>query len=212
MKYVSSLTNKNSTHRRLLCKIPTGSVLLDVGCAQGYLAKYAVENLKCTVYGIELEEVAGKQAKSWCQDVRIGDIEVMDDKQFWNIKFDCILLGDILEHLKEPEKVLLKLSKHLSPSGRMIISLPNIAYLPVRLKLLLGKFDYTPTGIMDATHLRFFTRCSMNKMFESCGFDIVFQNGVGHLSVGFGEIGNALDQLFPTLTAVQFISVLSKRN
>ena len=212
MKYKPSLTNKYSTHSQMLSKISSGSNVLDIGCAQGYLDEYLLKELKCEVYGIDLEKEAAKKAKKFCKDVLIGDVEEILKKGFpWKITFDYILLGDILEHLIDPEAALRRLKTYLKPNGVIIISLPNIAYLPVRLNLLFGKFEYTNVGIMDSTHLKFFTRNSMNKMFESCGLKLTDQKGVGHLSGIFGLIGSKLDQLMPTLSAVQIISVVTKK-
>jgi hypothetical protein len=83
------------------------------------------------------------------------------------------VFGDILEHLREPEKLLVKAREYLKPDGRIIISVPNITHWSVRLMILTGNFFYMERGILDRTHLRFFTRRSMKKLLEECGFETI---------------------------------------
>ena len=87
--------------------------------------------------------------------------------------FDRVLLLDVLEHLRNPEQILRQSHEVLKPDGLLIVSLPNIANIHVRLMLLFGRFDYAERGIMDKTHLRFFTRKTARRMLESNGYSIV---------------------------------------
>ena len=87
-------------------------------------------------------------------------------------KFDCVLFADVLEHLVDPHDMLSKVKSSLTPDGRVLASIPNVAHWSVRLRLLIGNFDYKPTGIMDATHLRWFTRKSVRLLFEAAGYEV----------------------------------------
>lgn len=88
-------------------------------------------------------------------------------------EFDYILFADVLEHLRDPEAVLKRALPSLKAGGKVIVSVPNIANLVMRLSLLAGRFDYTERGILDRTHLRFFTLANLKRMIANCGCDIV---------------------------------------
>ena len=212
MKYESFLKFKYGTHSLIVNQIPNNANVLDIGCAQGYLDEYLTKKLNCVVTGIELDAKAAQKAKKFCKKIFIGDIEkILQESQLGNEKFDIILLADVLEHLKEPERVLQEVKKYLKSEGSVIVSLPNIAYFQIRCKILLGSFEYTDRGILDCTHLKFFTRHSMNKMFSRCGLDITKQIPVGNLSCLLGKLGLIIDRTIPGLFAVQFLSVLKKK-
>jgi methionine biosynthesis protein MetW len=211
VKYNLFFKYRYGTHALILSKIPANSLVLDVGCAQGYLAEFLKKNKDCTVYGIDLEKQAAQKAKRFCQEVISGDVEEICLKgKIWQQKFDVIILADLLEHLKDRGAVLAHLRRNLKTGGRIIVSMPNIAYFPMRIRLLLGRFNYEKVGIMDSTHLRFFTKESMNRMFCASGCKQISQEGVGHLSCRLGFIGHKLDQIWPQASAIQFVSVLGK--
>jgi 2-polyprenyl-3-methyl-5-hydroxy-6-metoxy-1,4-benzoquinol methylase len=88
-------------------------------------------------------------------------------------RFERVLLLDLLEHLQRPEVLLRQCHEVLEPKGELIVSVPNVANITVRLMLLFGKFDYTDRGILDKTHLRFFTRKTVRRMVEESGFTIL---------------------------------------
>ena len=87
--------------------------------------------------------------------------------------FDVIVYGDVLEHLADPLRVLVALNRHLAPGGHALVSIPNVAHLWIRLSLLFGRFDYLDRGILDSTHLRFFTDRSMRELLEEADLTIV---------------------------------------
>jgi hypothetical protein len=84
-----------------------------------------------------------------------------------------VVLADVLEHLPDPAALLRDLKNALTDEGLLIASVPNVAHWSVRRNLAFGRFDYEPSGIMDATHLRWFTRSTLTHLVESCGFDVV---------------------------------------
>jgi SAM-dependent methyltransferase len=136
--------------------------------------------------------------------------------------FDVVLYADVLEHLVNPLGELEKVAQFLAPDGVIIISVPNVAHWSVRFNLLRGRFNYAPTGIMDATHLRWFTSRTLLQLLKRAGFTPV---QIKHSSGGFlpcyqntmlsripTRLRNAairrLIKLAPTLFACQFVMVL----
>jgi len=122
--------------------------------------------------GIEIDKESAQIAKKYCKDVIVGDIETMDSLPYPEEYFDVIIFGDVLEHLKDPLSVLKKLKKYLNKNGYIICSIPNIAHIYVRLNLLFGRWEYQDTGILDKTHLRFFTKKTAIKLIEDAEYKI----------------------------------------
>lgn len=144
--------------------------LLDVGCGAGVMASWAKKSLGIQeVYGIELFQEAADKARSLLDGLIVGDIEQTELP--WT-GFDCIVCGDVIEHLKDPWMAVRKLSTHLNPNGVLIASIPNVAHFSVISKLLRDKFEYQDAGILDRTHLRFFTKHTISKLFLCCGLEI----------------------------------------
>lgn len=147
--------------------------ILDVGCGIGVTALEIKKKTDASfVAGIELFQDAGEKATKILDRVIIGDVESNLDK-FEESSFDLIITADVLEHLADPWQVLKKLKVLLNSNGRIVASLPNLSYFPVLLKILLDKFDYEESGVLDKTHLRFFTLHTIKKMFDECGFRII---------------------------------------
>lgn len=145
--------------------------ILDVGCGAGALGLELLNRQDCELYGIECNSFVGSLAKNYYARVDIADIEQFDfpyEKDF----FDCILLADVLEHLKNPWQIVKELSHYLKPSGSLICSIPNITHAEALFPLLLGKWDYVDAGILDRTHLRFFTPQTVQSLFPSDTFQI----------------------------------------
>lgn len=145
--------------------------ILECGCGRGLTGKELKKLLNCEITGIEIFEEAAKEAEKHLDKVLLGNIEEMN----FNFKekyFDSILFPDVLEHTKDPWAVLNHLKKYLSDDGIIIASIPNIQYLPALLKIINGKFEYEESGVLDKTHLRFFTLHTIKKMFDDCGFSI----------------------------------------
>jgi 2-polyprenyl-3-methyl-5-hydroxy-6-metoxy-1,4-benzoquinol methylase len=142
--------------------------LLDVGAAHGYLA----EELRAQgfqVTGIEANRVLGEEAAKHCDDFLLLDLD--GPLPAFAEPFDVIVFGDVLEHLKNPAAVLRALTASLREEGAVIISLPNVANLYVRLSLLCGRFDYQDRGILDRTHLHFFTRKTFREFLTDAGLE-----------------------------------------
>ncbi len=145
---------------------------LDVGCGVGATGQYLKNHWQVNeVVGIELNAEMAQQAQAVLDKVVIGDIQHMD-LPFAPGDFDIIICADVLEHLYDPWSVLKKLKTYLKDSGYLLLSVPNVQHWTMIVKLLAGKWHYQHEGILDSTHIRFFTRSSLVEMIEQTGFEI----------------------------------------
>jgi len=145
--------------------------ILDVGCGEGILGKRLLEKGVKEVVGVEIEQAVCEKARENLSMVVCGDIEKID-LPFEERYFDCIVFADILEHLKDPLSVVKKLKKHLKDSGVVVASIPNVRYYQVINMLVDGYWTYGDYGILDRTHLRFFTKKEILALFKNAGFEI----------------------------------------
>ncbi len=113
-------------------------------------------------------------ARPYCREMIVGDIETIDLSTVG--RFDAIVFGDVLEHLRNPREVLQKVHALLTPGGKVLMSLPNVANIWVRLNLLFGNFNYSRVGILDESHLRFFTLQTMKQLAAESGLDVISIN------------------------------------
>jgi len=147
-----------------------GRRLLDVGAADGLLSRHLTER-GWKVTGIEADSVMAAAGASYCERMLVADLNrgvpALDGL------FDTIVCGDVLEHLADPPRVLRALVGALAPGGDVVVSVPNVAHLWVRLSLLAGRFDYAERGILDRTHLRFFTRRTLDELLAAAGLEPV---------------------------------------
>jgi len=174
-KYESNinLSDKNSTFTKIFERVQEKSEVLDVGCASGYFAEILSKEKNCTVIGIEIDERDAERATRFCKFVLKADIESLDwEEKLKNKKFDHIIFADVLEHLKDPGAVLKRVKRFLKPKGTILISIPNIAHVSIRLELLQGKFIPEEIGILDNTHLKYFTRDSFINLAQTAGYAI----------------------------------------
>lgn len=151
------------------------SQILEVGSAYGRLTKYLNETMHCDVDIIEIDYEAGKVASEFARNACIGGKEGNVEKDYWfekleNIRYDYIVFADVLEHLYHPENVLKKCKKLLKEDGMIILSIPNIAHNAVILDLMQNEFHYNNIGLLDDTHIRFFTYKSLKRMINLTGF------------------------------------------
>jgi 2-polyprenyl-3-methyl-5-hydroxy-6-metoxy-1,4-benzoquinol methylase len=153
--------------------IPEGAKrILDVGCGVGKTGQILREKGFEEIFGVEINPNAAQNAKPFYKGVIIGDVE-KDVLPFTRGFFDCILYGDVLEHLIDPWKILRSHREMLKDDGTIICSIPNIRYYKVLRPLVLnGRWEYVDLGTMDRTHLRFFTLKTIEDMFRETGFEI----------------------------------------
>ncbi len=155
------------THRRTLGFLRPGSRILEIGCASGALTE-RIEAMGCTVVGVEREPDAAAKARRFCEDVLVGDVADMP-LDLEPASFDFLLLIDVLEHLVHPKAAVRRLLPFVRPRGHVVVALPNVAHWSVRARLLFGRFDYADTGLLDRTHLRFYTPETARAMLEEAG-------------------------------------------
>ena len=146
-----------------------GRRLLDVGAADGLLSRQLTA-CGWRVTAIEGDPALAQAGARHCE--RMITVNLDREIPVGEGPFDVIVYGDILEHLVDPLRVLVELDRSLAPSGFVVISVPNIAHLWIRLLLLAGRFDYFDRGILDHSHLRFFTERSLRAMLVDAGLSI----------------------------------------
>jgi SAM-dependent methyltransferase len=164
------LTKDNTSHLKSIELVGSDKRVVDFGCSTGFVAR-VLSDRGCTVTGIELDAEAAAKARAYCDRVIEADLDELDlAEALGGEKYDVGLFGDVIEHLKDPRRVLVAMRDLLAPGGYIVLSVPNVAHASVRLALLKGQFDYEDVGILDATHLRFYTRESIADLLESCGY------------------------------------------
>ncbi len=169
--YELDMDNENSSHVKLLRQVGHDKDVLEIGPATGYLTRYLKEELQCRVTAIEIDAEAAKIAGQYAESIFVGDVENLDLNDILENKtFDVIVFADVLEHLKDTKQVLLKLKSFLKPDGYLLISIPNGTHGSIGLEVLDGRFEYQKTGLLDNTHLRFFSRFTFLRMLEEAGF------------------------------------------
>jgi 2-polyprenyl-3-methyl-5-hydroxy-6-metoxy-1,4-benzoquinol methylase len=201
----------SASHRLVLDEVPDGARVLDVGCATGYLAA-ELSRRSCVVDGIEFDPVAAQEARAHCREVTVGDLEApfthaAVEAMLAGTRPDVIICADVLEHLRDPWTILAWLRTLLAPGGRAVISVPNIAHWTTRRALLHGRFDYTNYGLLDRTHLRFFTRASAAELAHRAGFAVRAERLAG-APLPLESRVPALGRV-PELLALQFVLVLA---
>ncbi len=181
--------------------------VVDFGCATGYFPGL-LNQLGYLVTGVEINPDAAKIAEAFCDKVIVADLDMTSIQElFPTEKFDVATFGDVLEHLRNPWKILRDIQHILKPNGFVVASIPNIAHGDVRLALLQGDFDYSPQGILDNTHLRFFTKKTVEALFEETGYLITAEDTT-RLPLFSGS--NLVPQLDPNVAASSVAERLRK--
>ncbi len=203
--------NPSSTHHIQIEMVPEGSFVLDAGCHTGLLGEGLLSRKKATVVGVDLDKSAVEVAKKKLADAFYLDLEEDDWLQKIHARghtaFDVIIFGDILEHTKNPDAILRQAHDLVKPGGRIIVSIPNVAHWRVRFGLLLGRFQYQDSGILDRTHLRFYTRSTGRTLLEECGYRIISEQVAGY------HLPHWILRTFPGLLGVQnvFAAISNKQ-
>ena len=125
-------------------------------------------------------------------------------------KFDVVLATSVIEHLKYPEKFLINMKKVLKSHGQIIVSTPNISHWSMRIELLKGNFDYQEYGILDKTHLHFFTPKTYQQMFRDAGYTIL-EYKIDDVGGGYPRLAKSLSRFFSSLFTYQMLIVASKK-
>ena len=163
--------DSNSSWYKVYSLIKPGSKILDIGCSSGNFGEVLINKKDCIVDGIELDDADYKIAKTKLRNVYKLNIET-DDIKFIKDRYDYIYFGDVIEHLVYPSKSLEKVKSLLNSSGSVVFSIPNMSHISVRLMLLSGQFNYGKTGLLDDTHLHFYTHSLVQRVFTEAGYTI----------------------------------------
>lgn len=150
--------------------ITPGARVLEMGCAMGYMTRHLTEQLGCKVTGVEINAEEAAQAEPFAERVVVADLA---DPRTWELigdGYDYIIYADVLEHLVDPWEALRRTKDLVADGGSVLASIPNIAHYKIRLGMMMGRFDYANYGILDDTHLRFFTRKSARALFTDTGY------------------------------------------
>ncbi len=163
----------NDSHALMLKMIPRDCRVLEYGCATGRMTEI-MRDRGCAVTGIEINPEAAALARRYAEAVHVIDLDSERASQrLAGQSFDVLVFGDVLEHLRDPGIILKDALKLLSPSGSVVISVPNMAHGDLRLALLEGQVNYGDWGLLDRTHLRWFTRNSLEQMLADAGLEVL---------------------------------------
>jgi 2-polyprenyl-3-methyl-5-hydroxy-6-metoxy-1,4-benzoquinol methylase len=189
----------------MLSSLPK-SRILDLGCSGGLLA----ERMRAAghyVVGVDTIEVPG--VRDVTDEFYVGDLD-SDIPEAAGVGFDVVIAGDVIEHLAKPADALRAISAVLRPGGQLLLSVPNFGHWYPRLRVAFGAFGYDRRGILDDTHLRFFTRSTLRRLVRTAGFDVLQESATGlPLSTvsrggGRGSLIRRTDQLLVRLRPTLF--------
>jgi Methyltransferase domain len=153
---------------------PNTGKIVEIGCSSGALAReYKLLFPSCEYIGIEIDDSYADRAKRYCDQCLTLDIESTSN-DFWldHANTGCWIFGDTLEHLKDPWKILHSIRANMSKEACIVACIPNVQHWSMQARLSMGDFRYQASGLLDKTHLRWFTRQTMIEMFDQTGFEI----------------------------------------
>ena len=154
--------------------VTTDDVVLDLGMGTGALGRYLSDRSGTVSDGVTYNPDEEAMARQWYRRTYVLDLDQADlCTVFPPRTYDCIVCADVIEHLKSPQRLLAACKQLLKPDGRILVSVPNAGYCGLVAELIQGEFRYRPEGLLDNTHLRFFTRRSLVRFFRELGFDVV---------------------------------------
>lgn len=173
-QYTIDPHNDKTTAGRILRLVGRNKRVLELGCAVGSMSSALVTNNACSVTGVEIDPAAAELARPYLSRLIVGDLDALSwVDNFAEDRFEVIVAADVLEHLRDPWLCMRNIALHLQQTGgRVVTSLPNIGHLSVLAGLLRGEFSYSQTGILDRTHVRFFTPRGVAEMLAKSGLRI----------------------------------------
>lgn len=165
--------DKNNTKVIIANRVEKGATCLDVGCGVGYLGEILKEHRSAKVYGIDIDKKAVEYANKSGVFEKVYNFSVSEraGKEYDefikdDLKFDYIMFADVLEHVVNAEDLLMFFSKFLKKNGKILVSLPNVAHFDIVRGLINGEFNYNHIGLLDNTHLRFYTKSSFKQFIQ----------------------------------------------
>ncbi len=165
--------------KEMLKYVPASAkIILEIGCGDGTFSEHLKQTKNIECWGIEYEPEQAAIAKTRMHKILVGDALMMIN-ELPNNYFDAVICNDVLEHLLDPYTVLKNLKAKIKSNGLVISSLPNVRFFRNLSDLVFNKnWDYQDNGILDITHLRFFTTKSIVKMYENAGFEVITHEGI----------------------------------
>ncbi len=174
-KAASYYSNPRSEMMRFLPE--NAKLFLEVGCGRGEFGAQIKKTRKAEIWGVEMHSPSAESAKGVLDQVLCAPFA--PGLELPNGYFDCIVLNDVLEHLLDPGEALRYAAVLLNPGGSIVASIPNFRYFPVLYQVVVqGKWEYEDHGVLDRTHLRFFTQSSIETLFHTCGFHVERIEGI----------------------------------
>lgn len=195
-KYDTTLNqvDESSHYGRILKEVGHNKSVLELGCSTGFLSEAMTNHQGCQVTGVEIDPECVAVARAKCKQAICADLDNCDlQKVLPKERFDVVVCADVLEHLRDPARLLRSLRQWLTEDGFVIASIPNIAHGSVRLAMLEGQFPYRPMGLLDDTHIKFFNRALIEELFESAGYKVTVV-GRNRWSVLDTEVGDRLPE------------------
>ena len=163
----------NHSHSQIVRRVPRYARVLELGCADGSMSRLLKQHCEASIIGVEQNPNTAWRARCFCDYVfteNLDDPHSLDALE--GEKFDVITLVDVLEHLQHPQALLQRLKPLLLDEGCLLLSVPNVAHASVRLELLKGDFRYESSGILDDTHLKFFTATTLQTILVEAGYAV----------------------------------------
>ena len=186
--------------------------VLELGCGDGGFGALAKRERGVEYWAMEYEPDAAARAAEVLDRVLVGDADANID-ELPDAHFDAIVCNDILEHLTYPWVTLERLRPKLAPAGVVVASIPNIRYLPALARIVFGRdFPQEASGIFDQTHLRFFTRKSILRMFDQAGYDMVSMKGLQAQAYGWAAFAVLTGGFFWDGLSVQYACVAEPKH
>ncbi len=165
----------DNVNHDLVALIPAATRrIVEVGCANGALARVWREaHPAAEVIGIDIDPDYAARAAAHCTRAFAADVEQLNDAAFDQLfPSDCWVFGDCLEHLRDPWRVLTRIRERIDADGSLVTCIPNAQHWSVQWRLVTGNFRYEDSGLMDRTHIRWFTRQTMLEMFLRTGWKV----------------------------------------
>jgi 2-polyprenyl-3-methyl-5-hydroxy-6-metoxy-1,4-benzoquinol methylase len=206
MKYDRRISlDPHSEDQILLSILGTGQSVLELGCHTGHFSTAAIANGNVVV-GVDIDARAVETARQSGIDATVIDLDLPDVLP-QDGRFDVVLMANVLEHLHDPARLVRDAASAVHKTGRLLVSVPNVAHYTVRLALLRGRFDYTRVGILDETHLRFYTRKTLRRLLEDNGWRIVRERSAPMVVSSIrGRLLRNLASQLPNLFSVHLIA------
>ncbi len=197
--------DSDTTPAKIVRLVGRGKKVLELGCGPGHMSRVLKEHLGCEVTGVEVDEEAAREARKHCREVIVCDLDRAKLSGYLSGRtFDVIVMADVLEHLIKPERVLRQAKGLLRESGHLVISIPNVAYMGIVASLMSDDLPYSDLGLLDRTHMRFFTGPSFRRLLGLEGF-IIKKWQTYEVPVEFTEFRDVFERLPKGIR--QFISM-----